>query len=201
MGNYVRRNRELALCVFLWLLLLGTSTMFFLFPCVYLVSKLGIFVPLYQGALTLIVILNFALVICMDPGVIPKTESSDEWRDDNNARPFYKDVLVNGITVRRKWCYTCNFYRPLRSSHCSTCNHCIDTFDHHCPWLNNCIGRRNYRYFFMLLCFLSIDMISTFAFSLVHVIDNRHNILEDASTTISIVVMGVIGFCTIPIFS
>lgn len=107
--------------------------------------------------------------------------------------------VVNGITVYRKWCITCQHYRLLRSSHCTTCNHCIDTFDHHCPWVSNCIGRRNYPYFFMFLCFLSIDMISTFAFTLVHLLDKKEYFLQEVNTIMSTIVMGVIGVLMIPI--
>lgn len=72
-----RSKIEIASCVLMWMLFLGTSAIFFVCPGVYLFSKLGIFVPLYQGVLTLLVVLNFASVIFMDPGIIPK-QSSDE---------------------------------------------------------------------------------------------------------------------------
>ncbi|KAG0729433.1 putative palmitoyltransferase ZDHHC8 [Chionoecetes opilio] len=165
--------------------------------CSSLYLRWGIYVPVYQGVVTLFVVLNFSLATFMDPGVIPKA-STDEDRDDDFRAPLYKNVEINGITVRMKWCVTCHFYRPPRCSHCSVCNHCIETFDHHCPWVNNCIGRRNYRYFFMFLCSLSIHMISIFAFCLVHVLERKENLTE-VRTIISMVVMGVIALLLIPI--
>merc|ERR1712018_840998 len=111
-------------------------------------------IPLYQGILTIFVIMNFSLATFMDPGVIPRA-SADEDRDDDFRAPLYRNVDINGITVRMKWCVTCQFYRPPRCSHCSVCN--------------NCIGRRNYRYFFMFLISLSVHMTSIFIFSLIHV--------------------------------
>ncbi|XP_050734238.1 palmitoyltransferase ZDHHC8-like isoform X5 [Eriocheir sinensis] len=192
-----------------WTLLLACTTLFFVYPCTSLYFRWGIYVPVYQGVVTLFVVLNFSLATFMDPGVIPKA-STDEDRDDDFRAPLYKNVEINGITVRMKWCVTCHFYRPPRCSHCSVCNHCIETFDHHCPWVNNCIGRRNYRYFFMFLCSLSIHMISIFAFCLVHVLDRKDNLTEvktiirltnnpAESMVISMVVMGVIALLLIPI--
>ena len=42
----------------------------------------------------------------------------------------------------------------------------MDEFDHHCKWLNNCIGRRNYRYFVVMILLLEINTVVILAFSL-----------------------------------
>nr|GMD88720.1 protein S-acyltransferase 8-like [Ipomoea batatas] len=104
-----------------------------------------------------------------DPGIVPRNSHppEEEFRYDTSADtggrqtpslqfPRTKEVMVNGVPVKVKYCDTCMLYRPPRCSHCSICDNCVERFDHHCPWVGQCIGLRNYRYFF---CFVSSAML------------------------------------------
>ncbi|XP_006994534.1 palmitoyltransferase ZDHHC8 isoform X3 [Peromyscus maniculatus bairdii] len=178
-------------------LLVGSSTLFFVFTCPWLTRAVSPAIPVYNGILFLFVLANFSMATFMDPGVFPRADEDEDKEDDFRA-PLYKNVDVRGIQVRMKWCATCHFYRPPRCSHCSVCDNCVEDFDHHCPWVNNCIGRRNYRYFFLFLLSLSAHMVGVVAFGLVYVLNHSEG-LGAAHTTITMAVMCVAGLFFIPV--
>ncbi|XP_056874825.1 LOW QUALITY PROTEIN: palmitoyltransferase ZDHHC8B [Takifugu flavidus] len=178
-------------------LLVGSTSLFFVFTCPWLAATICPAVPPCCALLFLFVLANFTMATFMDAGVLPMA-NDDEDKDDEFRAPLYKNVDVKGVQVRMKWCSSCHFYRPPRCSHCSVCDHCVEDFDHHCPWVNNCIGRRNYRYFFLFLLSLTFHMMAVFAFGLVYVL-NHVDALWELHCSVTLVVISISGLFLLPV--
>lgn len=112
------------------------------------------FLGFSQRLLAVIILVTFFLASLSNPGIIPRNESVPKELDDHldlRGKPCHRFLKISDITVKQKFCQTCNIFRPPRSKHCAFCDNCVLRFDHHCTWLGNCVGLYNYRYFVALI--------------------------------------------------
>ncbi|KAB2609072.1 protein S-acyltransferase 7 [Pyrus ussuriensis x Pyrus communis] len=156
-----------------------------------LIDHLGISVIIAVCVWTLLVLVFLLLTSGRDPGIVPRNLNPPEPEDydasiesgssesQQSRFPRMKEVVINGITVKIKFCDTCMLYRPPRCSHCSICNNCVQRFDHHCPWVGQCIGLRNYRFFFMFVFSATLLCLYVQGFCWVYVVRIMHS--EDIS--------------------
>ncbi|KAI4339651.1 hypothetical protein MLD38_024568 [Melastoma candidum] len=157
--------------------------------CIFVARKLMDDFPNNYGISIMVIAVIFTvydLVLLLftsgrDPGIIPRNAHPPEPEGFDGSTeagvgqtpqlrlPRIKEVEVNGMTVKVKYCDTCMLYRPPRCSHCSICNNCVEHFDHHCPWVGQCIGLRNYRFFFMFVFSTTLLCVYVFAFCWVYI--------------------------------
>ena len=115
----------------------------------------------------------FFLIIFTEPGYLPHknllvSEKNLNLKNNENKKIFeyitgFKNIEIEAeinLAEKKKqnlkklhFCEFCLIYKPNRTSHCKSCNACVRVYDHHCTLTNNCIGKRNYKYFILMVVF------------------------------------------------
>lgn len=123
--------------------------LFILFICPYLWYEVSIMIPLLSIQLFALSLFFMGLTMMTDPGIIPRKEIF-------LALGEVPEQFITEGEEKKKFCKTCQIYKPLRSNHCSRCDNCVEVYDHHCPFVNSCIGKNNYKYFVMMVAMLTL---------------------------------------------
>ncbi|KAJ8759404.1 hypothetical protein K2173_006924 [Erythroxylum novogranatense] len=134
---------------------------------------------------TLYVVLLLFITSARDPGIIPRSDHPPE--DDGSSvcsdwpgvhgpgqgLPHVKDIVINGVVVKVKYCQTCMLYRhhdALTAPYVTIVSNVLIIIAH--GWVN-----RNYRIFFMFVSSTTMLCIYVFAFCWVNIkkIMDRHH--------------------------
>ena len=119
----------------------------------------------YLSGLFAMVMITLSLAHFTDPGRVAnkwpwdpaKTRVGNKWSGYPTAIALQIERKLDGSP---RYCRLCGLYKPDRTHHCRQCGKCTLAMDHHCPYLRNCIGFLNYKYFFLLLFYGSIFLVS-----------------------------------------
>ena len=126
---------------------------------------------------------------CTDPGILPKQYLFIKKKSERKS-------VIRGHLFNIEYCPECYMFKPPRTCHCSKCNNCVQKFDHHCDWLGTCIGKRNYKYFYLLIFCFTINDLYQIGFCLYILITHLKKEKKDNSNYLKI----IISMCSIILY-
>ena len=150
-------------------------------------------IKLYLNAIYVVITLIFYLISifstikggCTDPGILPR-QNIDIYYTTSKPNLRYR---INGHIIKLNYCYSCSLFRPPRTSHCALCDNCVERFDHHCRWLGICVGKRNYKYFYLLLGILNMCAIFQICFFIYVLVFEIKKIQNKENAGYSLIIM------------
>ncbi|VDN32017.1 unnamed protein product [Gongylonema pulchrum] len=108
-----------------WLLIIVCTACFFYLLAPAIVAQLsawGYVLCALDAVLFVLLMSNLYMAATMDPGVHPRGDENELSENDDLQIHAPRKVIINGFAVTQKWCCTCKFYRPPRTSHCAICD-------------------------------------------------------------------------------
>eukprot|EP00756_Hemistasia_phaeocysticola_P005477 Hpha_TRINITY_DN13343_c1_g1::TRINITY_DN13343_c1_g1_i2::g.95358::m.95358 len=110
--------------------------------------------PVFQsvvfGCLLGLTVTSYVRACITHPGRVPLVFADKHYDllwDPHTHQGVYKH--------KKRYCATCSLWKPPRTHHCTVCRQCVLRYDHHCPWIANCVGHYNYKYFLLLIGYLT----------------------------------------------
>lgn len=112
--------------------------------------------------ITALLLVCYVLSILVHPGEIPDNDPEWAYTPGDLRTSLERAAAMNLQETKksgeRRHCKWCGKFKPDRCHHCRVCRICILKMDHHCPWIYNCVGFKNYKCFFLLLCYTVLDL-------------------------------------------
>ena len=130
-----------------------------------------------------------------DPGILTR-QNEDYFYNTNRPILLY---VINRHIINLNYCYTCCLYLPPRKSHCALCDNCVERFDHHCIWLGTCVGKRNYKFFYLLISSLNFNALIHVSYSIYLIVFQckNHNKKDKYNSLVISTMSFVIAFDTL----
>ena len=177
--------------IFFSFILLSLPTSIYISALIKINSKLIIFFIILTILFYIPILVFLIIGGCSDPGIL---ERNNEYAYYDNRKSIIK-VNIQGHMTNLNYCYTCFHFRPPRTSHCAECDNCVENFDHHCLWMGTCVGKRNYRYFYLVVTLTTfcglIQMFSSIGYIINHF---KHNDFKSNESKYIVISLAFVAF-------